>query len=198
MTQLNTPLPSPPLPPSILMQLIVVIFCALLEARPNFLLHFTHFGCKFLYFRNYFHLHHFFRRCHHVKQHKMLADITCRLHAVFFIYVFYSVADVFGPPGFVSQRYGSCSGSRSFYQVKIVRKPLIPTVLWLLKFFMTLKKDVIAPSKSSKKKILEFLLLPSWRSLTKKAGCGSVDQWSGSVPETRNTWFFKVKKRRKT
>jgi hypothetical protein len=36
---------------------------------------------------------------------------------------------VFGPPrsGSVSQRYGS--GSRSFYQAKIVSKTLIPTVL---------------------------------------------------------------------
>jgi hypothetical protein len=52
---------------------------------------------------------------------------------------FISVADpdpsdpyVFGPlgSGSVSQRYGSCSGSGSFYQqAKIVSKTLIPTVL---------------------------------------------------------------------
>jgi hypothetical protein len=47
-----------------------------------------------------------------------------------------SVADpdphVFGPPGSgsTSQRYGSGSGSRSFYHhAKIVRKTLIPTIL---------------------------------------------------------------------
>ncbi len=44
---------------------------------------------------------------------------------------------VFGPPRSgsesVSQRHGSRPGSLSFYhQAKIVRKPLIPTVLWLL------------------------------------------------------------------
>ncbi len=49
--------------------------------------------------------------------------------------------NVFGPPGFrsgsISQRYGSESGSGSFYhQAKIVRKTLIPTVLWLLFDFL--------------------------------------------------------------
>ncbi len=58
--------------------------------------------------------------------------------------VFYSVSDpnpepipdppdphLFGPPG---------SGSRSFYhQAKIVRKTLIPTVLWLVLDFLSLK-----------------------------------------------------------
>jgi hypothetical protein len=64
-----------------------------------------------------------------------VAAITCRLHAVFFIDVFYSVADVFGPPGFVSQRYGSCSGSGSFYhQAKKVRKTLIPTSYFFMAF----------------------------------------------------------------
>jgi hypothetical protein len=37
---------------------------------------------------------------------------------------------VFGPPGSVSTRYGSSSGSGSFYhQAKIVRKTSIPTVV---------------------------------------------------------------------
>ncbi len=49
---------------------------------------------------------------------------------------------VFGPPrsgsGSISQRYGS--GSGSFYlQAKTVRKTLIPTVLWLLLDFLSLK-----------------------------------------------------------
>jgi hypothetical protein len=55
---------------------------------------------------------------------------------------------VFGPPGSgsTSQRYGS--GSRSFcHQAKIVRKTLIPTVLYLLLDFLSSKNDVIVPSK---------------------------------------------------
>ncbi len=45
---------------------------------------------------------------------------------------------VFGPQGSGS---GTCSGS--FYnQAKIVRKPLIPTVLWLLYDFLSLKNDI--------------------------------------------------------
>ena len=47
---------------------------------------------------------------------------------------------VFGPPGSgsTSQRYGSgsCSGSGPFYQhAKIVRKTLIPPILWLFLYF---------------------------------------------------------------
>ncbi len=50
----------------------------------------------------------------------------------------------FGPPGSgsgsISQRYGSGSGSGSFYhQAKIVRKTLIPTALWPLFYFLSLK-----------------------------------------------------------
>jgi hypothetical protein len=70
-----------------------------------------------------------------------------------------SVADpdpyVFGPPGsgFISQRFGSGSGSGSFYhQAKIVRKSLVPTALWLLFDFLSLKTDVNVPSKSKKQK----------------------------------------------
>ncbi len=66
-------------------------------------------------------------------------------------YLWLSVADpdpnpdphVFGPPGSgsgsTSQRYGSgsCSGSGSFYNhAKIVRKTLIPTILWLFLNFV--------------------------------------------------------------
>ncbi len=56
---------------------------------------------------------------------------------------------VFGPlgsgsgSGSTSQRYGSGSGS-FYHHVKIVRKTLIPTVLWL---FLTLKNDVNVASK---------------------------------------------------
>ncbi len=62
---------------------------------------------------------------------------------------------VLGPPGFgsFSQRYGSGSRYGSFYQrAKIVRKTLIPTVLWLLLDFLSLKNDVNVPSKSNKQK----------------------------------------------
>jgi len=56
-----------------------------------------------------------------------------------------SVTDphVFGPhgSGSISQRYGS--GPGYFCQLaKIVRKTLIPTVLWLLLDFLSLKNDV--------------------------------------------------------
>ncbi len=62
--------------------------------------------------------------------------------------------------GSISQRYGSGSGSGSFYyQAKIERKTLIPTVLWwLLLDFLSLKNDVNVPSKSNNQKIF-FLLL---------------------------------------
>ncbi len=50
--------------------------------------------------------------------------------------------------GSVSQRYRSGSWSGSFYhQAKIVRKTLIPYVLWLLFDFLSLKNDVNAPFK---------------------------------------------------
>ncbi len=49
---------------------------------------------------------------------------------------------VFGPSGSISTRYRS-GGSGSFdHQAKIVRKPMIPTVLWLLYDFLSLKNDV--------------------------------------------------------
>ncbi len=62
---------------------------------------------------------------------------------------------VYGPPGSwsesISQGYGSGSGSGSFHQqAKMVRKTLIPTVLWLLLDFLSLKNDVNVPSKSNK------------------------------------------------
>jgi hypothetical protein len=64
---------------------------------------------------------------------------------------------VFGPPGSgsVSTRHGSGSGSGSFYhQAEIVRKTLIPTVLLLLYYFLSLKNDVHVSSKSYKQKNL--------------------------------------------
>jgi hypothetical protein len=52
----------------------------------------------------------------------------------------------------ISQRYGSGSGSGSFYhQTKIVRKTLITIVLRLLLDFSSLKNDVNIPSKSKKR-----------------------------------------------
>ncbi len=62
---------------------------------------------------------------------------------------------VFWPPGSgsSSQRYGSDSGSGSFYHAKIVRKTLIPTILWLF-LNLSLKNDVNVPSKSNMQKKL--------------------------------------------
>ncbi len=92
---------------------------------------------------------------------------------------------VFGPPGSgsISQRYGSGS---LYQQAKIVRKILIPTVLWLLLDFLSFKKDVNIPSKSNKKK---NLLLASWRSMTKIAGSrsGSICQRHGSADPDPDT-----------
>jgi hypothetical protein len=65
---------------------------------------------------------------------------------------------VFGPPG-------------SFcHEPKIVRKTLIPTVLWLLNDFLYLKNDVNVASKSNKQKNLgkNKLLVDILRSLAKK------------------------------
>ncbi len=58
---------------------------------------------------------------------------------------------VFGPPGSgsVSQMYRSGS---FHHQAKIVRKTLIPTVLWFLFDFLSLKNYVNVPSKSNKQK----------------------------------------------
>jgi hypothetical protein len=80
----------------------------------------------------------------------------------------------FGPPGSASgsinQIYGSDSGS-FYHQAKVEIKTLIPTVLWLLYDFLSLKNDVnvrYLQKVISKKKFL----LTSWRSLTKIAGSG--------------------------
>jgi hypothetical protein len=67
---------------------------------------------------------------------------------------------VFGHPGSGSisqetQRYGSGSGSRSFYhQAKEVRKTSIPTGLTSY-VFLSLKNDVNVPSKSNRQKKLD-------------------------------------------
>jgi hypothetical protein len=53
----------------------------------------------------------------------------------------------------VNQRYGYGSGS-FYHQAKIVRRTLIPTVLWLLYDFLTLKYDVNVPLKNNKQKNL--------------------------------------------
>ncbi len=72
-----------------------------------------------------------------------------------------SVPHVFGPlesgSGSISQRYRSWSGS-FYHQAKILRKTLIPTVLWLLLDFLSMKNGVNVPSKSNKQK--NFFLIP--------------------------------------
>ncbi len=77
-------------------------------------------------------------------------------------------------PKSVSQRYRSGS---FYHQAKIVRKTLIPTVLWLLYDFLSLKNDVNVPVTSNKQKT--NFLLTSWRSL-KIEGSGSISQRYGS------------------
>ncbi len=54
----------------------------------------------------------------------------------------------FEPSGSVSQRSGS-----SYHQAKIVRKPLIATLLWLFLLFI-FENDVNEPSKSKKQKFI--------------------------------------------
>ncbi len=66
----------------------------------------------------------------------------------------------FGPPGSgsISTRYGSGSGS-FYHQARIVRKILIPTVLWHFYDFLSLKNDVNVDSKSNKPKNWENFFL---------------------------------------
>ncbi len=70
----------------------------------------------------------------------------------------------------ISSRYGSGS---FYHQAQIVRKTLIPTVLWLLYDFLSLKNYVNVSSKSKKQR--------SWRSLTKNAESISVSKSHGST-----------------
>ncbi len=89
----------------------------------------------------------------------------------------------FYPPGSLSGSVIYLYGSGSFHQqAKKWRKTLIPTVLWLLYDFLSLKNDANVPSKRNKHKNLElkkYFLLVSWRSLTKRAGSesGSGSFW---------------------
>jgi len=62
------------------------------------------------------------------------------------IHLFLGLPDPHPDP--ISQRYVS----GAFYQAKIVRKTLIPTVLWLLYDFLSLKNDVKVPSKSNEQR----------------------------------------------
>ncbi len=90
------------------------------------------------------------------------------------------VADpnVFGPPGSGSVSQRNESGTGAFYhQAKIVRKTLVPTVLWFLYDFISLKNDVNVPSKSkviSRTTFKKSFLLASWRSMTKIAESWSI------------------------
>jgi hypothetical protein len=68
------------------------------------------------------------------------------------------------------------------HQAKIVRKPLISTVFWLLYDFLFVKNGVNVTSTSNKQKKnrnKNNFVLASWRSLTKWAGSGSVSQRYG-------------------
>ncbi len=71
------------------------------------------------------------------------------------------VADPDPDPDVLGQMYES--GSVSFYhKAKIVKKTLIPTVLWLLFDLLSLNNDVNAPSKSNKQKKFFFKLVFCW------------------------------------
>ncbi len=110
------------------------------------------------------------------------------LHVAHLIFV-----NASGPPGsrsgFISQRYGSGSGS-FYHQAKKSRnrknrKTFTPTALWLLFDFLSLINDKNVPSKIYKQKnffLISFLLV-SWRSMTKIAGSqsGSISQRHGSA-----------------
>ncbi len=64
----------------------------------------------------------------------------------------------FGTPGSgfgsISQRYGSGS---FYHQAKRVRKTMIPTVLWLLYDFLSLKNDINVFSKNNKQKNFKYV-----------------------------------------
>ncbi len=92
--------------------------------------------------------------------------------------IFTSVPDprVFGPPGSgsTSQRFGSgsCSGSGSgsfFHHAKIVKKTLIPTILWLFFTFYLCKmmymwlQNVISRKNCIKKLVFCWHLEGQWR-----------------------------------
>ncbi len=79
----------------------------------------------------------------------------------------------------------------SIIKQKRVRTTLIPTVLWLLSDFLSLKNYVNVASKSNKQKNLKKIkfVLPSWRSLTKteRSGSGS-EKNSFSAGDGTDKW----------
>ncbi len=107
-------------------------------------------------------------------------------------YCFYSVADpdphdpwyVFRPSGSVSQWYGSGS---------FLSTSKKSTVFWLLYVFCLWQNEANVPSKSTNKQKSwknNHFLLPSWRSLTKLAGSGSVSHRyvpAARIPLSNNT-----------
>ncbi len=89
-------------------------------------------------------------------------------------YIIISVADPI-------RMFLSLSSGSFYHQAKIVRKTLIPTVVWPFYDFLSLKNDVNVPSISINQiNIEKYFLLPFWISLTKIAGPGS-ESGSGSV-----------------
>jgi hypothetical protein len=70
---------------------------------------------------------------------------------------------------------------------KIVRKTLIPTVLWLPCDVFSLKKDVNVPSKSNKQ--TNILLMMSWRWLTKIAGPDPLVRGMDPRIRTKFSWI---------
>ncbi len=72
--------------------------------------------------------------------------------------------------------------SGSFYHhAKIVRKTLIPTILWLLTFYLWKMMYMYLQKVIRRIFFIIIFLLASWRSMTKIAGSGSINQRHGSA-----------------
>ena len=116
----------------------------------------------------------------------------------------------FGPPGSASrstsQRHGSGFGSSSgsfYHQAKIVRKTLIPTVLWLLYDFLPLENDLNVPSKKipcchAVLRIRYIVIIRGSVPLTNGSGSGSdtgscyFPQWPSRLQKKVFQSFFYV------
>jgi hypothetical protein len=100
---------------------------------------------------------------------------------------------VFGPPGSrsISTRYGSGYGS-FYYQAKVVRNTLIPTVLGLLYDFVSFKNNVNVASKIYKEKMFNCHLEGSLRKIS-GSGAGSRSVIRGTDPRiqicTKRSWI---------
>jgi hypothetical protein len=130
--------------------------------------------------------------------------IRIRIHR---IHMFLGLLDP-DPDPLVRGGSGSGSGSGSFYpHAKIVRKTLIPTILWLSLWIFSLKNDVNVHSKSNKqkKKKLVFAGILKVRDENSRIriririhkskawirGSGSTPKWHGSGTLPARIKFFR-------